>query len=71
MPFSLVIKKEPVSNLPQRKAVEKENRPSVFIEPVKIDRRKSPRMEHPTLDLTNDFLFEAKLNKDFLRESYY
>ncbi|PJE81137.1 hypothetical protein COU58_04190 [Candidatus Pacearchaeota archaeon CG10_big_fil_rev_8_21_14_0_10_32_42] len=58
------------SNLPIRRGIEKKEVSKVFIESLKVDFRRSPRMEHPTLDLTNDLLFESKLNKKFLEESF-
>jgi len=41
-----------------------------IIQSPKVDYRRSPRMEHPTLDLTQDFLWESKCNRKFLEESF-
>ncbi len=51
--------------------LKKKNSENITIIPnLKVDFRKSPRMEFPTLDLTNDLLYEAKLNKRFLEEQF-
>ena len=66
----MTVTKQIIEIKQKARGIEKKSKKSIFVQEVKIDYRKAPKMSNLVLNLTEELLFEAKLNKKFLQEGF-